>query len=294
MNISSASSTAVSSTGSTSSTSKTSSSKSSSASFDEELKNASKTEEAPETENSAETETENKTEKTAQEEKTSKQDDADKKNDDKNKESNTLKGEVTQNELLSTEELLAQNIQAMFNNGKNTNSIQNQYQRLNIANIDELSRTLTAQIDYTSINMDMNDALFFSNLAQNTDMSMKSVAAEIQNLAENNAQQAQKTANVSATLMNALNEGLKTNQPFRINFDKDISVIIKINKDGSIAANFIPGDKAVEEYLKMNISTLRQRFDDQELSYSELSYSSSRREQEQENNKRKNKENSHE
>ncbi len=293
MNISSASSTAVSSTGSTSSTSKTSSSKSSSASFDEELKNASKTEEAQETENSAETETENKTEKTAQEEKTSKQDDADKKNDDKNKESNTLKGEVTQNELLSTEELLAQNIQAMFNNGKN-NSIQNQYQRLNIANIDELSRTLTAQIDYTSINMDMNDALFFSNLAQNTDMSMKSVAAEIQNLAENNAQQAQKTANVSATLMNALNEGLKTNQPFRINFDKDISVIIKINKDGSIAANFIPGDKAVEEYLKMNISTLRQRFDDQELSYSELSYSSSRREQEQENNKRKNKENSHE
>ena len=130
-------------------------------------------------------------------------------------------------------------------------------------------------------------------LAQNTDMSMKSVAAEIANLAENNTQQAQKTAKVSATLMNALHEGLKTNQPFRINFDKDISVIIKINKDGSIAANFIPGDKAVEEYLKMNISTLRQRFDEQELSYSDLSYSRSRRDQEQEN-KRKNKENSHE
>ena len=98
---------------------------------------------------------------------------------------------------------------------------------------------------------------------------------------------------VRAFIVNALHEGLKTNQPFRINFDKDISVIIKINRDGSIAANFIPGDKAVEEYLKMNISTLRQRFDEQELSYSDLSYSRSRREQEQEN-KRKDKESSHE
>ena len=289
MNISSASSTAVSGTGSTSSQSKTSSSsKSNSASFDEELKNASKTEEM---ENSPETE--NKTEQTAKDDKTSKQEETKDKKDDKNNDSQPLKGEVTQNELLNSEELLAQNIQAMINNGKNNQLFQNQYQRLNIANIDELSRTLTAQVDYTNINMDMNDALFFSNLAQNTDMSMKSVAAEIQNLAENNSQQAQKTANVSATLMNALHEGLKTNQPFRINFDKDISVIIKINRDGSIAANFIPGDKAVEEYLKMNISTLRQRFDEQELSYSDLSYSRSRREQEQEN-KRKDKESSHE
>ena len=289
MNISSASSTAVSGTGSTSSQSKTSSSsKSNSASFDEELKNASKTEEM---ENSPETE--NKTEQTAKDDKTSKQEETKDKKDDKNNDSQTLKGEVTQNELLNREELLAQNIQAMINNGKNNQLFQSQYQRLNIANIDELSRTLTAQVDYTNINMDMNDALFFSNLAQNTDMSMKSVAAEIQNLAENNSQQAQKTANVSATLMNALHEGLKTNQPFRINFDKDISVIIKINRDGSIAANFIPGDKAVEEYLKMNISTLRQRFDEQELSYSDLSYSRSRREQEQEN-KRKDKESSHE
>ena len=289
MNISSASSTAVSGTGSTSSQSKTSSSsKSHSASFDEELKNASKTEEM---ENSPETE--NKTEQTAKDDKTSKQEETKDKKDDQNNDSQTLKGEVTQNELLNSEELLAQNIQAMINNGKNNQLFQSQYQRLNIANIDELSRTLTAQVDYTNINMDMNDALFFSNLAQNTDMSMKSVAAEIQNLAENNSQQAQKTANVSATLMNALHEGLKTNQPFRINFDKDISVIIKINRDGSIAANFIPGDKAVEEYLKMNISTLRQRFDEQELSYSDLSYSRSRREQEQEN-KRKDKESSHE
>ena len=292
MNISSSSgTTAVSGSGSSTTSSKTSSSKSSSStSFDEELKNVSNSEETQETENSSDAENASKTEKNSEDNKTQKKDEQS--SDDKNKEDNTqLKGEVSKNDLLTSEELLAQNIQAMMNSRGLTS--QTQYQRLNIANFSELSQTLTAQIDYSTIDMDVNDALFFSNLAQNTDMSMKSVAAEIANLAENNTQQAQKTANVSATLMNALSEGLKTNQPFRINFDKDISVIIKINKDGTIAANFIPGDKAVEEYLKMNISTLRQRFDQQELPYSDLSYSRSKRDQ-QEGNRRNNKENDHE
>ena len=80
---------------------------------------------------------------------------------------------------------------------------------------------------------------------------------------------------------------MKTNQPFRIDFDKDVSVIIKVNKDGSIAANFIPGDKAVEQYLRNNISFLRQRFDEQNLSYSQLSYSNSRQQQQRRQGKEK-------
>ena len=75
---------------------------------------------------------------------------------------------------------------------------------------------------------------------------------------------------------------MKNNKPFRIDFDKNISVIIKVNKDGSLSANFIPGDKAVEQYLRNNISTLKQRFDEENLAYSELSYSNSnKREQRQ-------------
>ena len=92
--------------------------------------------------------------------------------------------------------------------------------------------------------------------------------------------------------MDKLSESMKTNQPFRIDFDKDVSVIIKVNKDGSLAANFIPGDKAVEQYLKNNISFLKQRFDDQNLPYSELSYSNSR--QQQQERRKNNKENSNE
>ena len=86
--------------------------------------------------------------------------------------------------------------------------------------------------------------------------------------------------------MDKLAESMRTSQPFRIDFDKDVSVIIKVNKDGSLAANFIPGDKAVEQYLRNNISSLRQRFDEQNLPYSELSYSNqNKRQQERRNNK---------
>lgn len=145
---------------------------------------------------------------------------------------------------------------------------------------------------YNSMEMSDGDALFFSNLVKSTDMSMQSIATQVQMEAESNVQAAVKSANVSTVLMDKLNESMKTNQPFRIDFDKDISVIIKVDKNGSITASFIPGDKAVEQYLKNNISFLKQRFDEENLSYNELSYSHERHQQQQE--KRKNKENGHE
>ena len=157
----------------------------------------------------------------------------------------------------------------------------------NLLNTKDLMATVNSAstIDYDAINMSDSDANFFANLVQNTDMSMKDIAAQI--METNNAQTA-KSVQVSSVLMEKLAESLKTNQPFRIDFDKDVSVIIKVNKDGSLMANFIPGDKAVEQYLKNNIASLRQRFDDENLSYSELSYSNSREQQQQRRSKKEN------
>ena len=124
---------------------------------------------------------------------------------------------------------------------------------------------------------------------------MKSISDSINQtlMNNNNTENVQKNVQVSSVLMEKLSESMKTNQPFRIDFDKDVSVIIKVNKDGSLAANFIPGDKAVEQYLRNNIASLRQRFDDQNLPYSELSYSNQNRQQ-QERRRNSNKENSNE
>ena len=147
---------------------------------------------------------------------------------------------------------------------------------------------LSSSLDYGNISMDADDAMFFTDLVKNTDMSMQSISSQLQQMAEVNVQAAEKTAKVSSTMMNLLSESMKTNQPFRIDFDKDVSVIIKVNKNGSIMAHFIPGDKAVEEYLKNNIGFLKQRFDDENLSYSQLSYSKHKQqEQQNRNNKEK-------
>ena len=153
----------------------------------------------------------------------------------------------------------------------------------NLLNTKDLMTTVNSAstFDYDVINMSDSDANFFANLVQNTDMSMNSIASQVSNAMADGTEGIQRNVQVSYVLMEKLSDSMKTNQPFRIDFDKDVSVIIKVNKDGSLAANFIPGDKAVEQYLRNNISSLRQRFDDQNLPYSELSYSNSRQQQQQ-------------
>lgn len=173
---------------------------------------------------------------------------------------------------------------------------QNQSQSILTQNIQNLLNTKdlmsASGFDYDVVNMSDSDADFFINLVQNTDLSMKSIANQINDTMTNGTENVQKNVQVSSVLMDKLSESMKTNQPFRIDFDKDVSVILKVNKDGSLAANFIPGDKAVEQYLRNNILSLRQRFDEQNLPYSELSYSNSRQQQQQ--RQKNNKENNNE
>ena len=162
------------------------------------------------------------------------------------------------------------------------------------AGISEDIFTNSAKIDYASIAMSDGDALFFANLVTKTDMTMSSIAGEFQKSLNNaKVQEVQKTAKVSSVLMDALADSMKTGKAFRIDFDKDVSVVMRVDKDGNLNANFIPGDKAVEAYLRNNISYLRSRFDEENLPYNELTYSKYK-EREQESEKRKDKENDNE
>ncbi len=65
-----------------------------------------------------------------------------------------------------------------------------------------------------------------------------------------------------------------------------------MSEDGKINAHFIPGDKAVEEYLKNNIPYLKQRFEEQNIPYANLSYKG--QQQRQNNNGQNNKEKNNE
>lgn len=275
MNVSTSSATATASTSDVNSTqtqSKTSSSSKSDKSFEDEMKTASKTEET----------------------KNSSKDDKKISNDKKTEKDATKEANKLSQEMKEPDDIVPSDV---YSGGVNFTDFKyhNEGQSLLSQNIQDLLNTKdlmntvnsATTVDYDVINMSDLDANFFANLVQNTDMSMQSIAANISDQMAEGAQNIQKNVQVSSVLMDKLAESMKTNQPFRIDFDKDVSVIIKVNKDGSLAANFIPGDKAVEQYLRNNIASLRQRFDEQDLSYTQLSYSNSRQQQQQ---KRQNKE----
>lgn len=144
-----------------------------------------------------------------------------------------------------------------------------------------------------TIKMDTNDLTFFVNLVGNQQMTAQNSQANNSNILNNGftdikSEATQETVKVSATLLNAINDSLKTNKPFRIDFGNDVAVIMRVDKDGVLSASFIPGSTAVENYLKNNIESLKQNFDNQNLPYNELSY---RQEQKQEQQQNKNKEN---
>lgn len=283
MNVSTSSAAATASTSDVSSTqsqSKTSKTKSTDKSFEDEMKTASESEKDSKVESSKD---DKKTESNKKAEK------------DSTKEANKLSQELQKNpDDIVSDDMLKGGIN--FTDYKYHNEGQSILSQniQNLINTKDLMSTINSAstFDYDVINMSDSDANFFANLVQNADMSMKSIASQINDAMANGTEGIQKNVQVSSVLMDKLSESMKTNQPFRIDFDKDVSVILKVNKDGSLAANFIPGDKAVEQYLRNNISSLRQRFDDQNLPYSELSYSNSR--QQQQERRRNNKENRNE
>ena len=128
-------------------------------------------------------------------------------------------------------------------------------------------------VKFDEVAMNKNDVEFFANLVENGSVDMSSV------------QNAQKSSQVSKTLADMIAKSMQDNQPIRINFDNDISVIIKVGKNGKISADFLPSSQVAEAYLKENLPILKQRFDDNNIDYEELNHR--KQEQQDDRNNRK-------
>lgn len=225
-----------------------------------------------------------KTEETSQKNDSKQENTVNNQDKGQNQQQNPQHNQNSQSESLS-EEILSM----MQQNGRisDINSVQ---KFRFVSGISEDVYTSAPAIDYGSISMSDDDAMFFATLVTKTDMSMQSIAGEFQkSLDVSNVENVQKTAKVSSALLEALSDSMKSNKAFRIDFDKDVSVVMRVDKNGNLNANFIPGDKAVEAYLRNNISYLKQRFDEQNLPYNELTYSKHKR-QSQDEERRNNKE----
>ena len=139
----------------------------------------------------------------------------------------------------------------------------------------DVQKVQPKKVETKQLKMTEQDANFFIELVKNNQETGQTVAdtatqmlQDVQKLADD----AQQTTRVSKALADMIGEAAKTNKPFRIDFDKNISVIIKIDREGKISAEFLPGDKAVEQFLRTQLPMLRQKFNDENIDYKDLNY----------------------
>ena len=137
--------------------------------------------------------------------------------------------------------------------------------------------TVETVVKFDNVIMNEADVEVFVQLVENGQVDMKNLAPEA----------AQKSVQVSKTLADMLAKSMDSQQPVRIDFDNDISVIIRISRDGKVSAEFLPSSQVAEAYLKENLPLLRQKFDDNNIKYDDLSQRNQRDNREKENNRKK-------
>ena len=135
-------------------------------------------------------------------------------------------------------------------------------------------------VKYDTVIMNQADVEVFTTLVEKGEVNLNELAPKV----------AEKAVNISKTLADMLAKSMENNQPLRINFDNDISVIIRISRDGKITADFLPSSQIAEAYLKENLPLLKQRFEDNNIEYDSLNQRE-RKEQQKENNKKKDRNN---
>ena len=129
-------------------------------------------------------------------------------------------------------------------------------------------------VSYDSVVMNKDDVEFFTNLVENGVVEM------------NEVKNPQKASHVSKALADLLAKAMNDNKPIRIDFDNNISVIIKIDRAGKISADFLPSSQVAEVYLKENLPLLKQRFDDNDIDYNELNQRQRKQQDTQDNRKK--------
>jgi flagellar hook-length control protein FliK len=70
-----------------------------------------------------------------------------------------------------------------------------------------------------------------------------------------------------------------------LDFDGNSSVILKVDAEGKLTAEFISSDKAMESLLKNSIPQLRNKMDNEGIPYKDISY----KDQSQKNNRQEDK-----
>lgn len=206
-----------------------------------------------------------------------KKDNTEEKTEEKNSDFKTVLEEQKNADKTATDQLQQQNMQ-------NQNAVNQQY--INQFNFDTVNRlqNIKSAYNFDTLKISKEDAKFFADLVDNKQFALQQNGEKTALIKfADEIGPTYKTQQTSKVLTDLITKAYNEQKPVRISFDNNVSVILKIDTKGKVSAEFIPGDKAVEMYLRNNIDSLRQRFDDQNLPYNDLFYRQS-------NNGQKNKE----
>lgn len=115
-----------------------------------------------------------------------------------------------------------------------------------------------------------DDIKFFELIANNKNILINNNNTLL--ITEENGAINRQSLNFSKSLMNLIEYSYTSNKSIRIDFGKDLAVILKIDKQGMISAEFISSDKAMEYLLKTNIPHLREKLDSSGIKYKKIYY----------------------
>ena len=176
--------------------------------------------------------------------------------------------------ILST---MAENIALVNKNEALKSSDKTVIRNDGIKNIDTKTGVKTETIvKFDSVIMSQADVEVFVDIVENKPLDVNTLTSEA----------VQKSVKISKTLADMLVKAKETSQPLRIDFDNNISVIIRISRDGKISADFLPSSQVAEAYLKENLPLLKQRFDEKNIEYDSLNQKERRDSQREQNRKK--------
>jgi len=185
---------------------------------------------------------------------------------------------------------LLQNMQIMMLKDAFPNDIQENFNNKILLRTEKLFIREENSIDISSLKRD--DIDLFKKLADGQEFSIQSFNPEKQQLniiIDNNSNQVSyKSLDVSKSLFELIEHAYNTQRPVRLDFDGNSSVILKIDKDGKLSAQFMSSDKAMEYILKSAIPSLRQKFDNEGLPYKQIAYKESEQQNKKHNHNNKN------
>lgn len=147
-----------------------------------------------------------------------------------------------------------------------------------------LSLDFGAEFNIDALKIGVDDAIFFVNILNQNNLVNYTVVDDKLSISDCS----NKKIDATNALLNMLKTSFDTKKSIRLDFDRDVTVILRLDKEGKIQAHFIPGTSEVEAYLKNNISSLKQRFDEENINYSGLSYSQNKEKNNKKQEKRSN------